>query len=75
MTKLTANNEWIPFITKIARREYTQNIDYGNLAIRLPLISHITGHNLLLQYEFSDSTLTYLLNELLVWNGEQKGKK
>jgi len=33
MTKMSANNRWIPYIHKITRRDCPHNIDFGNLEI------------------------------------------
>lgn len=75
MTKMTANNNWIPFIHKIAKRDCKININYGDLSIVVPFISHALGHQIVTQYEFSDNTLMYLLNELKLWSSEVRGQK
>lgn len=46
MTKMTANNNWIPFIHLIAKRNCTININYGDLSIVVPFISHALGHQI-----------------------------
>lgn len=33
MTKMSANNRWIPYIHKITKRDCPHNIDFGNLEI------------------------------------------
>ena len=43
MTKMTANNNWIPFIHLIAKRDCTININYGDLFIVIPFVSHALG--------------------------------
>jgi hypothetical protein len=70
ITKMTANNNWIPFIHMIAKRDCKININYGDLSIVIPVISHVLGFQALTLYEFSDSTLNYLLNELKIWSTE-----
>ena len=75
MTKMTANNNWIPFIHLITKRDCKINIDYGDLSVVLPFISHVFGFRMLTLYEFSDNTLTYLLNELIIWNNEIRGQE
>lgn len=75
MTKMTANNDWIPFISLITKRNCDRNINYGDIVIKIPFVTHVLGHSLPMKYEFSDSTLTYLLNELLIWNSELKGER
>jgi len=74
MTKMTANNRWIPYMHKIAARQCNVNIHFGELAVRLPFVSHAFGYHAMIQYEFSDSTLSYLLNELKLWSSEVRGK-
>lgn len=70
ITKMTANNNWIPFIHMIAKRDCKININFGDLSIKIPVISHVLGFQALTLYEFSDSTLNYLLNELKIWSSE-----
>lgn len=70
ITKMTANNNWIPFIHMIAKRDCKININFGDLSIKIPFISHVFGFQALTLYEFSDSTLNYLLNELKIWSSE-----
>ena len=43
MTKMTANNNWIPFVHLITRRDCEVNINYGDLSIMIPFISHVFG--------------------------------
>lgn len=74
MTKMTANNNWIPFIHLIAKRDCTININYGDLSIVIPFVSHALGFQMFTQYEFSDNTLSYLLNELKLWSSEIRGQ-
>lgn len=74
MTKMTSNNNWIPFIHQITKRECHLNINYGNLTIKTPFVSHVFGFQQLVLYEFSDSTLNYLLNELKLWSSEINGE-
>lgn len=75
MTKMTANNNWIPFVHLFAQRQCKININYGDLSIKLPFLSHVFGVQKLTQYEFSDSTLSYLLNELKLWSSEVRGQQ
>jgi hypothetical protein len=74
MTKMTANNNWIPFIHLIAKRDCTININYGDLSIVIPFVSHALGFQMMTLYEFSDNTLSYLLNELKLWSSEIRGQ-
>lgn len=74
MTKTTANNNWIPFIHKITKRECEFNINYGDLAIDIPFVTHAMGFQMVTRYEFSDNTLNYLLNELMLWSSEIRGQ-
>jgi hypothetical protein len=46
MTKMTANNNWIPFVHLITRRDCKININYGDLAIAIPFVSHVFGFKL-----------------------------
>ena len=73
MTKMTANNNWIPFVHKITKRDCQLNINYGDLSVVIPFISHVFGHQTITHYEFSDKTLMYLLNELKLWSSEVRG--
>ena len=75
MTKLTANNKWIPYIHKITRRDCNFNINYGELAIQIPFFSHALGFYSKTKFEFSDVTLQYMLNELKLWSSELAGQK
>ena len=43
MTKTTANNHWIPFIHKMTKRDIDFNINYGDLSIPIPFITHALG--------------------------------
>lgn len=43
MTKMTANNNWIPFVHLIAKRDCKLNINFGDLSIKLPFASHAVG--------------------------------
>jgi len=70
MTKMTANNNWIPFIHLIAKRDCQLNINYGDLSISVPLLTHVLGVQLVAPYEFTDKTLNYLLNEFKLWSSE-----
>ena len=70
MTKMTANNNWIPFVHMIAKRDCKVNINFGDLTIKLPLVSHMVGFQQGTPFEFSDNTLNYLLNELKLWSSE-----
>jgi len=74
MTKMTANNNWIPFIHLVAKRDVQININYGDLSIVIPFVSHALGFQMVTQYEFSDNTLSYLLNELKLWSSELTGQ-
>lgn len=74
MTKMTANNNWIPFIHLIAKRDCKININYGDLSIVVPFLSHAVGHQIVTKFEFSDNTLSYLLNELKLWSSELRGQ-
>lgn len=74
MTKMTGNNNWIPFIHLIARRTCDININFGELIIKMPFISHALGVQKQILFEFSDNSLTYLLNELKIWSSEVRGQ-
>lgn len=74
MTKMTANNNWIPFVHLIVKRDCMNNINFGDMAIVIPFISHVFGFQMITQYEFSDNTLSYLLNELTLWSSEMRGQ-
>jgi hypothetical protein len=67
MTKLTANNSWIPFIHYIASRECDFNINFSNLRINIPFLSNTLGIYKKNIFQFSDNTLKILLNELTLW--------
>lgn len=73
MTKMTANNNWIPYIHLITRRKCDININFGDLAIKIPFISHVFGFHKKVLFEFSDNSLIYLLNELKIWSSEVRG--
>ena len=75
ITKMTANTNWIPFVHLFARRQSNININYGDLQIRLPFLSHVFGFQKQVLFEFNDSTLGYLLNELNLWSSEIRGQQ
>lgn len=74
MTKLTANNKWIPYVHKITKRDCDFNINFGELAIQIPFVSHAFGFYSKTHFEFSDVTLQYMLNELKLWSSELAGQ-
>lgn len=59
----------------ITKRSCYININYGDLSIKIPFISHVLGHQAITLYEFSDSTLNYLLNELKLWSSEVRDQE
>ena len=73
MTKMTANNNWIPYIHKITRHDSALNINFGNLLVPIPFVTHSFGYYGRVEFEFSESTLNYLLNELKMWSAELNG--
>ena len=74
MTKMTANNNWIPFVHLITKRDCKVNINYGDLSIVIPFMSHVFGFQMVTLFEFSDNTMMYLLNELKLWSSEIRDK-
>jgi hypothetical protein len=71
---MSANNNWIPFINLMTQRDCKRNINYSDIQIRIPFITQVLGVSLQTPYEFSDTTLTYLLNELKIWSSEVYGQ-
>lgn len=77
MTKMTANNKWIPFMHKITKRQCDLNINFGDLALKLPFVTQAFGYYGKIPFEFSETTVSYLLNEMKMWSSElnNKGKE
>lgn len=74
MTKMTANNTWIPYMHLITRRKCEMNINYGSLSVRMPFLTHVLGYYGKIEFEFNETTLNYLQNELQMWSAELNHK-
>lgn len=68
MTKMTANNKWIPYIHMITKHDCDLNINYGDIAVQIPFVTHVFGYYQKTPFEFSETTITYLLEELKMWS-------
>ena len=68
MTKLTANKNWMPFGHLIDNKTLASNIDYSNLLVPMPCLSHSMGYYMKVDYQFSNASLLQLLNKLKVWS-------
>ena len=66
MTKMTANNDWVPFLHLIRRGDYKYNINYGDISMFIPYVSHTFGVYQEIKYEFNDMTLEKLLKEVIL---------
>ena len=67
MTKLTANNMWVPFIHKIETRTLENCVDFTDISVKLPFITTACGVYLKVPFQFSNLTLMRLFNELDLW--------
>ena len=70
MNKMTANNRWYPFKQLFMRREFKDNLNFGDLHMELPFLSHAFGFYKKIEFSFNDSSLQELLNELKIWDKE-----
>ena len=70
MSKMTANNRWIPFIHFMIKRDCPMNIHFGQIDVHIPLLTKAMGKYKKVEFEFMDWTLNYLLDELILWNSE-----
>ena len=73
MSKLTANNKWIPFIHFIIKRDCKMNIHFGQVDLKFPILTKALGVYTQVNFEFTDWTLNYLLDELMLWSSELNG--
>jgi len=73
MSKLTANNKWIPFIHLVIKRDCKMNIHFGQVDLRFPILTKALGVYTQVNFEFTDWTLNYLLDELMLWSSELNG--
>ena len=60
MTRVSANNNWIPFIHLLATNKVDNSSDYSNIFVKIPFVSEALGYYMRIDYQFSDSTLSYL---------------
>ena len=70
--RLSANRRWIPFLNQIKERNIKRSINYGEIQTPLPFASEkfgIFGKN---NYQFNDSTLSHLANELSLFKELEK---
>jgi hypothetical protein len=75
MSKMTANNKWIPFMHLIVKRDCQINIHFGQVDLNVPFLTKVLGVYPTISFEFSDWTLNYLLDELILWSSELNGQK
>jgi hypothetical protein len=57
MTKMTANNRWIPYMHLMTKRDCDLNINFGELNYEIPFLTHAIGLQSKVLFEFSDNTL------------------
>ena len=74
MNKMTANNRWYPFNQLIKDRRYESNINFGDLNVNYPCLTHAFGYQRRLEFIFNDTMLDSLLSELIIWENEMKNK-
>lgn len=51
------------------------NIHFGQLKVKIPILSKVFGIFSEATFEFTDWTLNYLLDELILWNSEMNGQE
>ena len=66
MTQMSASTNWIPYFDRIAANQLNTCIDFSEILISVPFITHAYGIYIQIDYQFSDQTLFYLLDELFV---------
>lgn len=67
MTKLTANNMWVPFIHLIENRTLDNCIDFSDISVKIPFFTLTCGIYLKVPFQFSNMTLMRLFSELDLW--------
>lgn len=68
MNKMTANSRWYPLKHLFQSRNFASNMNFGDLAVEIPVISHTFGYYKESKFSFDDDSLEDLLNELVLWN-------
>ena len=74
MNKMAANARWYPYKQLVTKRELNMSINFGDIQIEYPSVSHALGFYKKSKYEFDWISFEDLLNDLVMWYNIQHNK-
>lgn len=68
MNKMAVNSRWYPLKHQVVSRQINKHINFGEIWIEYPIVSHYFGFYRKAEFYFDDLTLEDLLNEFIIWS-------